>query len=66
MAVAEFDVCPEAPYYHSGIKIIGNSFDTVNAIDLLRCKDVLIEGNTQSAGLPFNNRFLECADIIEK
>ena len=66
MAVAEFDVCPEAPYYHSGIKIIGNTFDTVNAIDLLRCKDVLIEGNTQSAGLPFNNRFLECADIIEK
>ncbi|MBQ9805382.1 MAG: right-handed parallel beta-helix repeat-containing protein [Clostridia bacterium] len=66
VACPSFDACPEAPYYHSGIKISQNTFDVTTALDLSHCKDVLFEGNIQSAGLPFENRFQNCTDIIEK
>lgn len=62
----EFEVCDKSPYYHSGIKIINNTFDAQNALDLQFCKDILFEGNTNSRGLPFENRFDSCASVTEK
>ena len=52
--------------YHSGIKIIQNTFETTKAPDLSYCKDILFEGNVQSDNLPFENQFQGCMDIIEK
>ena len=66
MASPSFDPCAEAPYYHSGIKILGNTFDTTEALDLSYAKNVIFEGNVHSAGLPFDNQFYHCTDIIEK
>ena len=66
LAMPSFDVCPEAPYYHAGIKILGNTFDVTTALELSNCKDILFEGNIQSAGLPFENQFHACADVVEK
>lgn len=66
LAMPSFDVCPEAPYYHSGIKILENTFDVTTALEFSNCKDVLFEGNVHSAGLPFENQFHECANVIEK
>ena len=62
----EFTVCPESPYYHSGIKIINNTFDAQNALDLQLCKDILFEGNKNSLGLPFENKFESCLSVEEK
>ncbi len=62
----EFDTCPESPYYHSGVKVIENTFDSTNPLVLRFCKDVVFEGNTNSKGLPFENRFTDCTEITEK
>ena len=66
VAVPEFDICPESPYYHSGIKIVGNTFDITTALDLSNCKDILFEKNLNSNRLPFENQFHNCINIIEK
>jgi hypothetical protein len=66
IADPDFDICPESPYYHSGIKVIGNTFDVINALDFYHCQDVLFEGNVNSAGLPFENKFQNCTEIIEQ
>lgn len=66
VAVPSFDVCSEAPYYHSGIKILNNTFDATMALDCSNCRDVMFEGNVNSAGLPFENQFHECVDVVEK
>ena len=65
-ACPEFDICHKSPYYHSGIKIIENTFDTVNALDLYSCKNILFEGNINTRNLPFENKFDNCTEIIEK
>ena len=62
----EFDTCPESPYYHSGIKVIGNTFDSANPLVLRNCKDILFEGNVNSKGFTFANKFSDCSDITEK
>jgi hypothetical protein len=61
-----FESCDEAPYYHSGIKILQNTFDTTNALDLANCKDVLFEGNVNSSGMPFENHFQDCTGVVEQ
>ena len=66
VACPSFDVCAESPYYHSGIKIIRNTFDVTTALDFKYCKNVLFEGNVNSAGVSFDNKFYNCMDIIEK
>ena len=65
-AYPSFDVCAESPYYHSGIKILGNTFDVTMALDFSNCRDVLFEGNVQAAGLPFENQFRDCAEVMER
>ena len=62
----EFQPCDESPYYHSGVKIIGNAFDAVTALHFAHCKDVLFEGNVNSRGLPFENVYYNCANVTEK
>lgn len=66
VAPPSFDVCAEAPYYHSNIKILNNTFDVTTALAFSHCRNVLFEGNINSAGLPFENQFYECQDVIEK
>jgi hypothetical protein len=66
LAMPSFEVCDESPYYHSGIKVIGNTFDVINALDFYHCQDVLFEGNVNSAGLSFENKFQNCTEIIEQ
>ncbi|MBR2353226.1 MAG: hypothetical protein IKC59_08400 [Clostridia bacterium] len=66
IAMPSFEICDESPYYHSGIKILHNTFDATNALNLSHCRDVLFEGNTHSAGLAFENKFQGCAEIIER
>ncbi|MBQ9085957.1 MAG: hypothetical protein IJY47_02090 [Clostridia bacterium] len=65
-AMSEFHVCPESPYYHSGIKVIGNIFDTATALNLSYCNDVLFERNIHSSNLKFENKFYCCGKITEK
>ena len=65
-ATPEFDVCPESPHYHSGIKIVRNTFDATTALALSSCKDILFEENLNSNRLPFENQFYNCINIIEK
>ena len=62
----EFDVCPESPYYHSGIKLIGNEFVSACPLDLRNCRDIVFEGNVNTLGYTFKNKFDACADIDEK
>ena len=66
IATPSFDICPESPYYHSGIKIIGNTFDAIDAFDFHHCQNVLFEGNVNSTGIPFENKFHNCTEIIEQ
>ena len=66
IATPSFDICPESPYYHSGIKVIGNTFDAIDALDFHHCQNVLFEGNINSADIPFENKFHNCTDIVEK
>ena len=66
IATPSFDICPESPYYHSGIKVIGNTFDAIDALDFHHCQNVLFEENINSAGIPFENKFHSCRDIVEK
>ena len=65
-ATPEFDIRPESPHYHSGIKIVRNTFDTTTALALSSCKDILFEENLNSNRLPFENQFYNCINIIEK
>ncbi len=62
----EFDSCPESPYYHSGIKVIGNAFDSTTPLVLRYCKGIVFEENTNSLGFEFKNKFDSCAEITEK
>lgn len=62
----EFDVTEASPYYHSGIKVIGNSFDTTEAMNLKHCDAILFEGNTNTQGLPFTNLYTDCGSVTEK
>lgn len=64
-AVPQFQICPESPYYHSGIKVIGNTFDATTALNLSYCDDVLFEKNVQASGLAFENKFMGCGSITE-
>lgn len=64
-AMPEFTVRDESPYYHSGIKIINNSFDNAVALNLSYCDDVIFEGNVNTAGLQFENKFNNCGRITE-
>ena len=66
LAMPSFEVCDESPYYHSGIRILHNTFDATNALNLSRCRDVLFEGNTTTTGKPFENRFQNCIEITER
>ena len=66
IATPGFDICPESLYYHSGIKVIGNTFDVTDALDFYHCQNVLFEGNINSEGMTFENKFNNCAYIIEK
>jgi hypothetical protein len=66
VAMPSFDVCPEAPYYHSGIKMIQNTFEVATALDLSHCKDILFEGNVNSAGMAFGNMLQDCAEVVER
>ncbi len=66
IAIPTFDTCPESPYYHSNIKIIQNTFETNTALKLSGCRNVLFEGNINCAGMPFENQFQNCAEIIEQ
>ena len=65
VATPSFGACAQAPYYHSGIRIVGNTFDVTSALQLAYCSDVLFEGNVHSAGLPFTNLFHECQNVME-
>lgn len=65
-SIPEFVQCPESPYYHSGIRVIGNSFDSATALDLFACCDVLFEKNTNTLGIPFENKYRDCDRITEK
>ena len=58
----KFKKIAQAPYYHSGIKVINNTFDAEVALDVADCRDLLFEGNTNSAGLPFKNILTNCND----
>lgn len=66
VANPSFEICSESPYYHSGIKIIQNTFDTNTALNLSNCRDILFEDNTTTTGLPFENRFQNCIEITER
>ena len=66
LAMPSFEVCDESLYYHSGIKVIGNTFDVINALDFYRCQNILFEGNVNNAGLSFENKFQNCTEIIEQ
>ncbi|MBE6612312.1 MAG: hypothetical protein E7632_07460 [Ruminococcaceae bacterium] len=66
VANPEFTHCPESPYYHSGIKVFGNTFENANALALSNCRDIRFEGNVTLSGLPFANKFGNCAEITEK
>jgi len=66
IAMPSFDVCDESPYYHSGIKIIQNTFDVTNALNLSNCKDILFERNITCSGMSFKNHFQNCTEIIEQ
>ena len=59
----EFETCDESPYYHSGVKIIENTFDSQTAIDFRHCKDIVFKNNINSKGLPFLNVFNNCANL---
>lgn len=65
-ACPEFKICDESPYYHSGVKIIGNTFDAVTALNFNHCSGVLFENNVNSRGASFSNIFNNCADVVEK
>lgn len=60
-----YEICEESPYYHSGVKVIGNTFDTKTALNFAHCKNVLFENNVNSKGLPFENLFNNCGDVVE-
>ena len=66
IALPSFEACAEAPFYHSGIKVLGNTFETRTAMKLSKCRDVLFEGNTTGTGEPFENIYQDCAEITER
>lgn len=66
IAMPSFEVCDESLYYHSGIKVIQNTFGTSTALKLSHCTDILFEENINSSGLPFENKFQNCAQIVER
>ena len=66
IALPSFDACEESPFYHSGIKVLGNTFETRTAMKLSKCRDVLFEGNTTCTGEPFENIYQDCAEITER
>jgi hypothetical protein len=66
VACPEFDARAEAPYYHSGVKIIGNVFETVTALELSHTRDVVFCGNVNADGNGFCNVFCDCENVSEK
>ena len=64
VACPEFETCPESPHYHSGIKIIGNTFDAVTALNLSHSKNIVFQGNINSRGVPFSNIFNNCDNVV--
>ena len=66
LSMPSFDACPESPYYHSGIKVIGNTFDYPIALDCSQSRDILFEGNIHTDGTPFENKFNGCAEVVER
>ena len=66
LAMPSFEVCDESPYYHSGIKILHNTFDATNALNFSHCRGVLFEGNTHSVGLALENNFENCEGVVER
>ena len=66
VANAEFTPVPEAPFYHSGVKVINNVFDGANALSLANVDGVLFEGNVIKSGEPFRNAFGNCKDVVER
>ncbi|MBR5314626.1 MAG: hypothetical protein IKU45_04335, partial [Clostridia bacterium] len=59
---ARINSCPEysstdnAPYYHSGIKVVNNTFDSREPITLRQTKDIIFKDNKHSDGS--NNLFV--------
>lgn len=54
-AVPEFTATPEFPWYHSGIRVVGNVFDAETALHLSGCRDVVFENNVHRRGRSFKN-----------
>ena len=63
VACPEFEISDDSPYYHSGIRITENTFDSQTAINLSHCKNVVFKNNINSKGLPFLNVFNNCANL---
>lgn len=59
----EFEISDESPYYHSGVRIMGNSFDSQTALDFSHCKDIVFKNNINSKGLQFKNVFNNCTNL---
>lgn len=66
VSCAEYAPISEAPYYHSGVKVINNVFENANALALSNIDGVLFEGNTTMSGEPFNNVIFNCNNVVEK
>ena len=59
-----FDYTLEAPYYHSGIKILDNSFETVTALTAIRTDDIVFRDNVcVKENVPLEMRLKQCGDV---
>lgn len=53
-SVPEYTPTADAPYYHSGIKIIGNRFDALRPFESRATDAIVFEGNTDPQGKPIS------------
>ena len=58
-----FEKTEAEPYYHKGIKILSNSFETANALVLNGCDGVVFRGNVNTQGKPFTHQICDCGTV---
>jgi len=58
-----FEIRAEATYYHQGIKILSNTFETAEALILDRCDDIVFHDNVNTNGLPFIHQIRNCGTV---
>lgn len=58
-----FEKTEAEPYYHKGIKILSNRFETTEALFLHCCDGVVFRGNENIQGKPFVHHISDCGTV---